>query len=138
MNVSIEYSDLIEEWNRSKTIVLGAKQYIRIRVKTAAETMRTFIKLRMPVDTGAAQSVWGSETLSSVAIANGWAMGVWEFTDDGMTHTQGAEHNSFAYIIRLNEGSSSQAPAGFIDAEVEKANIELEEGILKDIGGLLD
>lgn len=75
---------------------------------------------QMPVDTGWAQSRWGE-----VAIAGG----VWEVSDNGLSIEQGSYLDAigmYEYITRLNEGSSQQAPAGFIDAAAEKAGDKLE------------
>lgn len=91
--------------------------------KAALSAMRN-IKIRMPVDTGAARSSWGSEG----------AAGIWRIEDDGMTNVQGS---LLPYIGRLNEGSSKQAPAGFIDAEHEKAIGMLVRGVVEDLGKII-
>jgi hypothetical protein len=39
----------------------------------------------------------------------------------------------YEYIKRLNEGYSTQAPAGFIDIEAEKAADEVTDGILSAV-----
>lgn len=80
--------------------------------KVSLDAMRR-IKIRMPVDTGRAQNDWGTS--------------IWEVLDGGLTIVQGSK---LEYIEGLNEGNSKQAPAGFIDAEAERALDQLE----KDLG----
>lgn len=51
-------------------------------------------------------------------------MGVWEEDEEGLALTQG----SFVpYIVYLEQGHSSQAPAGFISQSAEMAVAELAE-----------
>lgn len=87
-------------------------------VETTRETMDR-IQREMPVDTGWAQARWGAPEFGGIYIEE----------ENGLTITHGAGIEPFEYIERLNEGSSSQAPAGFIDAAAEAAEIMLEEKI---------
>lgn len=88
---------------------------------TSIET-RDEVQAEMPVDTGWAQSRWGVPVYG----------GVWEVTDAGLTVEQGSSIEPYEYIERLNEGSSKQAPAGFIDRAADRAETRLELRI-KDI-----
>lgn len=88
------------------------KEGIKDAVKAASLQAVARIKMEMPVDTGAARSRWGTPGASG---------GVWEETDEGLTITQGADLQPYEYIERLNEGSSQQAPAGFIDNAAQAA-----------------
>lgn len=89
-------------------------------VEAASEALQEEVAAAMPVDTGWAQSRWGE-----TAVAGG----IWEVRDNGLTIEQGsdlkAQIDHYEYITRLNEGSSKQAPAGFIDAAAEKAGENL-------------
>lgn len=69
---------------------------------------KRMIQIRMPIDIGAARSSWG---------ARGEA-GIWVVDNEGFLIIQGSK---LFYIEVLNEGSSTQAPPGFIDVEEEKA-----------------
>jgi len=80
------------------------------------------VKRKMPVDTGAARARWGTPEQPG---------GVWNEDRDNLTIEHGAALDPFEYISRLNEGYSTQAPAGFIDVEVEKAADDLTDGILQ-------
>lgn len=83
--------------------------------------LQTNIVYAMPVDTGWAMSRWGNPEVVG---------GVWEASEDGLEITQGSDLesqiNHYEYIIRLNEGSSMQAPAGFIDTAADRAGDRLE------------
>lgn len=91
-------------------------------------TVMRRVKIAMPVDTGAARARWG------VAGAPG---GVWEVRDNELTIEQGAKLEPYEYIERLNEGSSRQAPAGFIDVVAEDEGLALEMAIEKAVEAIL-
>jgi hypothetical protein len=84
-----------------------------------------FIKIRMPKDTGRAAASWGHSTAPASP-----ADGIWEEQPEALAITQGSR---VPYIEQLNEGSSRQAPAGFIDAEERRATAKLEAGIEQDV-----
>jgi hypothetical protein len=125
MKVVFDFKDLEAEHRRSLTILSIAKTRGKTRVRESSLRLKSYIKFAMPVDTGAAQSRWGEET----------APGIWEVEDDGLTITQGAGLEPFEYISRLNEGSSQQAPAGFIDALVEQVAEELGDILTQEVYG---
>lgn len=80
----------------------------------------TNVDMAMPVDTG-----WASMRFGDPAVEGG----VFEVSDDGLEVEFGSDLSMFGlyeYIIRLNEGSSMQAPAGFIDVEAERTGNRLE------------
>lgn len=120
MKISLDFKDLTAEHKRSITIHSIAQTRAKTRVKASSLTLKGRIQEAMPVDTGAARARWGSP---------GAAGGIWLEEDDGLTITQGAGLEPFEYISRLNEGYSSQAPAGFIDV--------LAEGVAEELGDLL-
>jgi hypothetical protein len=124
MKPRVDFRELSAEYNRSRTIVPVFKERIKVRVKGKSLKVLGQVKIAMPVDTGAARARWG------VAGAPG---GIWIEQDAGMTIIQGAELQPYEYIEKLNEGSSQQAPAGFIDTIAYKAEEELALEIISDI-----
>lgn len=87
------------------------------------------IKEAMPVDTGRARSSWGHWTPQLMVKDNELAKSldaIWKVENGGLAITQGTE---VPYVQDLNEGSSRQAPAGFVDAIALLALEDLEKGI---------
>jgi len=125
----VDYSELTGELTISRTFKAIVDEAAKSELESQSKDLRTSIKARMPVDTGAAQASWGDEGSSSLAASKG-LKGIWQITNGGLTIEQGAERDSFNYIARLNEGYSRQAPAGFIDTEVEKVALKLEAALL--------
>ena len=116
-----------------------ASELVNATTKAAADAVLEvsnetafFVQQVMPVDTGWAQSRWGE-----VAVVGG----VWEVSEDGLEIKQGSDLegtiNHYEYIIRLNEGSSMQAPAGFIDTAAERGGNNLEAR-LDEIAGMVE
>jgi hypothetical protein len=124
MDVQFDGSDLLAEAAQLIQVNEKIENAAKIRLKEAAFTAKRNIQTRMPVDTGAAKSSWGAEGES----------GIFTFSSDGLEHTQGSE---LPYVNRLNEGWYSQAPAGFIDAEAEKAKTLMVNNLLSDLGQIL-
>lgn len=85
-------------------------------VYTTARDVQLDIQLQMPVDTGWAQARFGEPAYG----------GEWTVKDGGLTIEFGSDIAPYEYIIRLNEGSSKQAPAGFIDVATERGESKLE------------
>lgn len=123
MKVTIDYRQLTAEHKRAAlarpAIRSGAWKFI----KAGAFSLERGVKYRMPVDTGHAQSNWG----------HGPA-GVWEENEAALEIVEGT---TVKYVPRLNEGSSRQAPAGFIDAEAFKAETEINAAIDRLMGEVL-
>lgn len=115
MKVSLDYTQLSAETKRAALkrpeIRAGAWKI----VKAKAFSLERGVKFRMPVDTGHARANWG----------HGPA-GVWDEDEADLSITEGT---TVVYVPRLNEGWSQQAPAGFIDAEVLKVEMELNAAI---------
>lgn len=124
MKIHVDHREVAAEWNRSRTVAPLFKEWTKVRVMTKALKVLGQVKVAMPVDTGAARARWG------VAGAPG---GIWLEQDFGMTVIQGAQLEPHEYINELNEGSSKQAPAGFIDTIAYKAEQELIDEILRDL-----
>lgn len=92
-------------------------------VLETSEDVRGDIQEAMPVDTGWAQARWGEPMYG----------GVWEFEDNGLSLTQGSDIEPYEYIERLNEGSSQQAPAGFIDTAAARGGLKLEANLSSEL-----
>lgn len=133
MKIEFDLSELNAVAAEYKLAPKKIKSIVIKRVKQQALKMRTNIKGRMPVDTGAARDSWGAESLSATATKKGFFAGIFAFENDGMEHVQGSEHQKHNYISRLNEGHSKQAPAGFLDAEKEATEIALDNDLLIDL-----
>lgn len=122
-------SDFAEE--KSWADVLDDRTLDRVRQGVRAESLRAMrnIKIAMPVDTGRARAGWGVFTPSDLrgGATGGGDDAVWEEEDDGLTIEQGT---TIVYVSRLNDGYSSQAAAGFIDTEAERAADRLADGLL--------
>jgi hypothetical protein len=54
--------------------------------------------------------------------------GIWEVRSDGFAITQGS---NVPYIANLNDGSSQQASAGFIDLAAQEAQDDLEDALMQ-------
>lgn len=124
MRIHFDASQINAEYQRSRTIEPVFKEVVKIRVMEQSLKVLGQVKIVMPVDTGAARARWG---------VPGAAGGIWREEKYGMEITQGAALEPHEYIIELNEGSSQQAPAGFIDAIAYKAEEELTQKILDDL-----
>lgn len=124
MKTRVDFRELSNEYNRSRTIAPVFKERVKVRIKAKSLKVLGQIKIAMPVDTGAARARWGIE---------GATGGIWIEQDEGLTIIQGAELQPYEYIERLNEGSSMQAPIGFIDTIAYKAEEELVQEIISDI-----
>jgi len=86
------------------------------------------IKDRMPVDTGRARASWGHWTQGDIRrISSSGDFGPGDALlreDEGALEIE--QGTNVEYVQYLNEGHSTQAPAGFIDLIAEKAERELE------------
>lgn len=125
MKVSFDAAafDLERQFAQALPARLRTRVWRRIRV-VSFEAER-FIKIRMPVDTGRARASWGHSAAPADA-----GEGIWEEQLDALALTQGSR---VPYIEQLNEGSSQQAPAGFIDA-IERQSVErLADGLAQDV-----
>lgn len=115
------------ELERQFAAALPANLRTRIwkRVRVVSFEVERFIKIRMPVDTGRARASWGHS-----APPAGSDEGIWIEQPDALSLTQGS---AVEYIEKLNEGSSQQAPAGFIDAEERRGQEALANGLEQDV-----
>lgn len=106
---------------------MSPKLRVRIwkRVRVVSFDAERMIKIKMPVDTGRARASWGHSTAPADA-----GEGIWEEQQAALSLTQGSR---VPYIEQLNQGSSKQAPAGFIDAEERRAEQALADGLEQDV-----
>ena len=128
MNITVtdDFQDEVSFARRLDDLTEG-----RVWQGVRAESLRTMrnIKIAMPVDTGRARAGWGVFTPSDLrSLSSGGADdAVWEEDQDNFSIEQGT---TIVYVPRLNDGYSSQAPAGFIDTEAERAADRLADGLL--------
>lgn len=110
------------------------KQEAKKTLNDVAIAMMGGIKQDMPVDTGRARASWGIWTpqdISGPADEANEGDSYYAVKDDGATIEQGS---NVEYIKELNEGSSTQAPAGFIDSRFKGA----QDLLLKKVSELVD
>lgn len=124
-SLNFDFTQLTAEAARAAERPKQLRRLIWTRVRITSFTAERFIKIRMPVDTGRARASWGHST--APANAN---EGIWRENQEELSIEQGS---TVDYIAALNEGSSMQAPAGFIDAEVERAVNEFKKGLESDL-----
>lgn len=110
-----------------------AKEEAKTRLREVSLATVGRVKTDMPVDQGRARASWGMwtpEHLVEQGTDASEADSFYEESADGLTITQGS---NVEYIKELNEGSSTQAPAGFIDNAFKAA----QEMLLKEVNDLL-
>lgn len=109
--------------------------------KAVAGTILKELLITTPVDTGRARANWQTTSLEASdsdkypkpEFPSSPEAGVEEakqmFRDEMNDHTGGSIHitNNVPYIDPLNRGTSSQAPAGFIERAVQAAEIYVKE-----------
>lgn len=110
--------------NELQGIPRKVNESVKFNIRNTALWGKRQVKLQMPVDTGAARASWG---------ARGEA-GIWYEQDNGTTHVQGSR---LPYIQRLNEGWSTQAPAGFIDVIAERMANKFQDDTAQDMQEIL-
>jgi hypothetical protein len=105
-------------------------------VRSSSFAVEKRIKIDMPVDKGRARASWGHWTPSDIVKAGNWTRkdAHWLERDEGLTIEQGS---NVPYIAALNEGTSSQAPLGFIDKAADAGAREMTTEILQEVGDLL-
>ncbi len=126
ITVRVEDGGLVEWLDKApEQVKKQAKRAVR-EVSFAGEKA---IKVGMPVDTGRARASWGHWTPGDLIKRIFGAKrqdAIWQERDGGLTVIQGT---NVSYVAELNEGSSQQAPAGFIDRVARKMARELENQI---------
>ena len=136
LNTHIEGTDDFQQ-----EVVFSSDANLAIRDQTweviqeTSKHVRTLIQMRMPVEYGDAAGRWGnpSYTMKRPRYGGAAGQGIWQEDRLNMAITQGAELEPYEYIERLNEGSSTQAPAGFIDTAAEEGIDRMTDGLLDAI-----
>lgn len=128
MKIQFDMSEVQREQQFVASLPPRVKKRIWAHIRIVSFNAERFIKIRMPVDTGRARASWGH-----AAAPAGLDEGIWSEHEDTLTIVQGSR---VEYIEYLNEGSSTQAPAGFIDAEEAKAANDLEKRIADEIASM--
>ena len=116
----------LDEYSKSRKLFVLRMAKKLVRAASLAVERR--VKFAMPVDTGRARASWGHWTPGDLRAANreaGSGDAVWEKKSD-FEITQGS---NVEYVGDLNDGTSQQAPAGFIDAAAEAGMRELNKEI---------
>lgn len=111
-----------------------AKDKAKDILRTVALAGVKRVKQDMPVDTGRARASWGVWTPGDVHDDKSGAKegdAVFQVSGDGQTVTQGT---NVPYVEELEKGSSTQAPAGFI----EKASEDMANALMSAIDKMLD
>lgn len=132
MQNRVDFSDLTREVSFSREFPKTSKAQARAGVKKISKATMKNIQATMPVDTGRARASWGIFTprmLAYISTKNPSNPddAIWIVEDDGLTITQGTR---VPYVGYLNEGSSKQAPALFIDVAAEQAADALAEDLV--------
>jgi len=117
VTMTVNGLDAVQAW--ASELHTTMTQAAAAAVLDVSQDVASKVEIAMPVDTGWAQARWGNPEM----------YGFWEVSDDGLQIEQGSDLSmidKYEYIIRLNEGSSQQAPAGFIDVLAENGGDKLE------------
>jgi hypothetical protein len=133
MRVSATWGDLTDEQRFMVQRRAWLSKRAQQAVKAASFAVERRVKSEMPVDTGRARASWGHWTpgdLRGPSEASP-ADAHWKEDDSGLSTEQGS---NLPYIDALNDGSSMQAPAGFLDRAAEAGQRELDK-LIDDIMG---
>lgn len=113
IRMKITKHNLTEEQQRAADFRRVHKSVLFKELEDTSLELMGMIRVLMPKKTGRAFRSWGSD--------------IWEEDESNLSIKQGSNVH---YIKYLNEGSSQQAPAGFIDGAVEAAVDDLIERLL--------
>jgi len=130
----IQDNGLARDLDKADTIV---KAKAAKTVLAASFAVEKRVKIDMPVDKGRARASWGHWTPADI-VEHGTENSkdaYWAVKDDGLTVEQGS---NVWYIAELNQGSSQQAPAGFIDKAAEVGARVLTEELQREAGELFE
>lgn len=110
------------------------------QVQNASKQLKLRIRALMPVDYGDARDRWGNPNhiMRRPRYKGASGRGIWREDRARLSIEQGAELEPYEYIKRLNEGSSRQAPAGFIDITAEDVMDEFSGFLLTAVVEVFD
>lgn len=134
----MKFSITFPDWQREVAFTAAYMQQLdavtKVEVLNESNQAEEKIKEAMPVDTGRARTGWGHYTPGLMVYdkpsnPSTPADSVWEVGNEGLTITQGT---TVPYTPGLNEGSSRQAAAGFVDAIALLALEDLETAVTNE------
>lgn len=126
--IEFQFAGLTKEVKDAAQRPAKLRRLLWTRLRIVSFNAERYIKIRMPVDTGRARASWGHASAPAEP-----GDGVWVENEEELSIEQGS---NLEYIGALNEGSSQQAPAGFIDAEIERAINDFIRGLDNDLEAL--
>lgn len=141
--ITFDATQLTLEKGFSANFAPRIKTRVRARVLPIAREAMVQIKDEMPVDTGGAAANFGEydpfriEDFPRLAARNPDYKAIYKVEDGGADVSFGIDVNPFNYIQRLNEGSSQQAPAGFIDRAAERMDARAERMVNEEVLAVL-
>lgn len=108
---------------------------VQARVRDAAVQIDASLVISTPVDTGRARSNWlpsvAGPRIGQVVEPRDPASAVAETASVASTAKPGDAvyiTNNVPYVRRLNDGSSAQAPAGFVERAVQRGRLVFARG----------
>lgn len=125
MQVTIDKTPFVREAERVGRRTAFARARIWTRIRVVSFDAERWIKIKMPVDTGRARGSWGHSSPPALPTDS-----IWQEDEKNLAITQGSR---VGYIEYLNEGSSTQAPRGFIDAEEKRAADQLDRQLAEAV-----
>lgn len=119
---------------RAATVLSTLNSFVSDHAVRVARAIMASLIAETPVDTGWARSNWiatigqaHTGTVGSKSSVNDNPQRASIRALDSYRTTQGEIFvaNNVPYLVRLNEGSSAQAPAGFVQAAITRAEAEI-------------
>jgi len=123
VNVSVDFQALTVETVRAIAMKTAIRNAAWQAVQTTAVSTMNQIKVEMPVKTGRAQGSWGKLTGPALPGDDYWVE-----DENDLSIEQGS---TVYYVANLEQGSSMQAPAGFIEAAALRGQNELDSNITR-------
>lgn len=127
MQISFSAAEWVRESDRVRSGVRGTRDVIWAQVRASSFRLKRDVQTRMPVDTGRARASWGNVPSTYPAQSSD---GIWEEDQTELSVMQGTR---VEYVQYLNEGHSSQAPAGFIDAAETRMKDEFARELIASL-----
>ena len=120
MKILVDHAELTRESKVSTQFKQVMKKGAWKVVKSTSISLMKQVKMRMPWDTGRASGSWGKTTGNVATPADSY----WLENENELWIEQGT---TVHYVALLEQGSSRQAPAGFIEASALAAQQELDK-----------
>jgi len=147
MKLTIDHRELTEENRQDEALLRFSSRELWKIVRQVSLALERRVKTEMPVDTGRARASWGHWTPGhlrkmTVITGSGEKIKVTRAEWRGVQATADDAHwkeneweleieqgSNVEYIDALNEGHSTQAPRGFLDAAAEHAQQVLDQKV---------